>query len=58
MCKGDRGRRGEPNSTYYVTIAGLQGLHLDLGDGSKLPSLSDLEVRRAIGYPKGDLKNG
>lgn len=38
------------NSTYQITIAGLQGLHLDLGDGSSLPSLSEQEVRQAIRY--------
>ena len=50
----------EPHSTYNITIAGLQGLHLDLVDGSRLPALSEQEVRRAIfyaqfeinGYPK------
>ena len=50
----------ERNTTYYVTVAGLQGLHLDLGDGAKLPALSDAEVKQALfygrfeinGYPK------
>ncbi|KDD93236.1 hypothetical protein L524_1062 [Bordetella bronchiseptica MBORD762] len=49
-----------PRSTYYVAAASLQGLHLELGDGTQLPSLSDDEVRRALryglieinGYPK------
>ncbi|MCS3764967.1 H-NS histone family protein [Bradyrhizobium centrosematis] len=53
-------KEAEPNSTYNITIAGLQGLHLELGDGSRLPTLSDHEVRRAVryahfeinGYPK------
>jgi hypothetical protein len=51
---------GVPNSTYNLTVAGLQGLFLDLGDGSSLPMLSKVEVQRAIryavfeinGYPK------
>jgi hypothetical protein len=50
----------ERHTTYYVTVAGLQGLHLDLGDGAKLPALSDDEVKQALfygrfeinGYPK------
>ncbi len=50
----------ERNTTYYVTVAGLQGLHLDLGDGAKLPALSNAEVKQALfygrfeinGYPK------
>jgi hypothetical protein len=49
-----------PNSTYHITAAGLQGLHLELGDGSDLAVLSNDEVRRALryglfeinGYPK------
>lgn len=40
----------ESNSTYYVTVAGLQGLHIDLGDGTNLPALSDVEVTRALSY--------
>lgn len=50
----------ERNTTYSVTIAGLQGLHLDFGDGTKLPALSDAQVKQALyygrfemnGYPK------
>lgn len=50
----------EPNSTYHISAAGLQGLHLELGNGSKLPTLSDAEARQALryglieinGYPK------
>jgi hypothetical protein len=50
----------EPNTTYFVTVAGLQGLQLDLGVGANLPALSDAEVRQALfygrfeinGYPK------
>ena len=53
-------KEAETNSTYYTTVAGLQGLHLDLGDGSALPKLADAEVRQALtyagfeinGYPK------
>lgn len=40
----------ERNTTSYVAVAGLQGLHLDLGDGTKLPVLSAAEVKRALSY--------
>lgn len=40
----------EPHSTYNITIAGLQGLFLDLGDGSAIPQLGEAEVRRAVRY--------
>lgn len=50
----------EPNSTPYISVAGLQGLNLELADGAALPVLTDPEVRRALryalleinGYPK------
>jgi len=50
----------ERNITHFVTVAGLQGLHLDLGVGANLPALSDAEVKQALfygrfeinGYPK------
>ncbi|WP_445656553.1 hypothetical protein [Achromobacter sp. NCFB-sbj8-Ac1-l] len=53
-------KESEPNSTFHISAAGLQGLNLELGDGSALPGLTDPEVRRAIryglleinGYPK------
>jgi hypothetical protein len=45
----------ERNVTYYVTVAGLQGLHLDLGDGARLPELSDAEVRQALCYARFEL---
>jgi hypothetical protein len=35
---------------YTSTIAGLQGLHLELGEGLTIPTLSEQEVRRAIEY--------
>jgi len=49
-----------PNSTFNLTVAGLQGLFLDLGDGSSLPVLTKVDVQRAVryaafemnGYPK------
>jgi hypothetical protein len=41
---------GSPRSTYHITIAGLQGLALDLGDGAKLPDLTNQEVIRAVRY--------
>ncbi|MGE0348081.1 hypothetical protein [Hydrogenophaga sp.] len=45
----------EANSTYYSTVAGLQGLHLDLGDGTALPKLSDAEVRQALTYARFEI---
>lgn len=53
-------KEDEPRSTRYITAAGLQGLHLELGDGKNLPRLTNDEVERAIqyaafeinGYPK------
>jgi hypothetical protein len=44
-CKED-----EPRTTYQVTVAGLQGLHLELQEGKDLPALSDDEVRNALSY--------
>lgn len=49
-----------PRTTYHSTIAGLQGLSLELGEGKSIPELTDDEVRRALrygafeinGYPK------
>ncbi|MCQ8896732.1 H-NS histone family protein [Limnobacter humi] len=43
-------KESEPNSIYLITIAGLQGLHLDLGNGDSLPKLSDSEVKQALNY--------
>ncbi|PND40387.1 hypothetical protein C1O66_03155 [Paucibacter aquatile] len=53
-------KESEPNSTFHITAAGLQGLKLELGDGAVLPALTELEVRKALryalfeinGYPK------
>lgn len=45
----------ERNTTYFVTVAGLQGLHLDLGGGAKLPALSDAEVRQALAYGRFEI---
>ncbi|ONB94511.1 hypothetical protein [Burkholderia pseudomallei] len=45
----------QPNSTHYITVAGLQGLFLDLGDGASLPALSEEEVRRAIRYAQFEI---
>jgi len=42
-------------SILYVTVAGLQGLHLDLGDGAKLPALSAAEVKRALSYGRFEI---
>jgi hypothetical protein len=39
-----------PNTTYHISIAALQGLQLELGEESELPDLSDAEVRRALRY--------
>lgn len=48
-------KEAERNTTYYVTIAGLQGLHLDLGDGANLPALSDSEVKQALSYGRFEI---
>lgn len=45
----------ERNSTYNVTVAGLQGLHLDLGDGAKLPLLTGSEVKQALSYGRFEI---
>lgn len=53
-------KESEPNSKFHITVAGLQGLKLELGDGTALPVLTEAEVRRALryalleanGYPK------
>lgn len=45
-----RFKEDEPNSTYHLTAAGLQGLHLELGDGKSLPDLSTGEIEQAIRY--------
>lgn len=50
----------EPQTTQHITAAGLQGLHLELGEGKDPPQLTKHEVKRAIqyaafeinGYPK------
>lgn len=45
----------EPNSTYHVTIAGLQGLHLDLEEGANLPPLSNAEAKQALSYGRFEI---
>lgn len=40
----------EPQTAHHITVAALQGLHLELGDGEDLPQLSKEEVKRAIKY--------
>lgn len=53
-------KESEPNSTFHISAAGLQGLNLELADGTALPVLTDAEVRQALryalleinGYPK------
>lgn len=40
----------QPRTTYFSTAAGLQGLHLELGDGTNLPPLTNDEVRSALSY--------
>lgn len=53
-------KESERQTTLHITAAGLQGLHLELGEGEDLPPLSKDEVKRAIeyaafeinGYPK------
>ena len=48
--QGPLWKENERNSTFQITVAGLQGLHLDLGDGKALPALTEYEVRQAIRY--------
>ena len=48
--RGPLWNENELNSTFHITVAGLQGLHLDLGDGAALPVLTEHEVRQAIRY--------
>jgi hypothetical protein len=43
-------KEDEPHTTYNITTAGLQGLHLELQDGKDLPAMSDDEVRNALRY--------
>jgi len=58
--KGPKFNESEPNSTFHISAAGLQGLSLELGEGTAIPALTEPEVRRAIryglieinGYPK------
>lgn len=53
-------KEDEPRTIHHITVAGLQGLHLELGDGKSLPPMTKDEVRKAIryaafeinGYPK------
>lgn len=50
----------EQNSTYYITVAALQGLYIELSDGTAMPRLSNSEIEAALlyatfemnGYPK------
>ena len=50
----------EPQNKHHITVAGLQALHLELGEGKNLPQLTEAEIKRAIqyaafeinGYPK------
>lgn len=39
-----------PHSIYWVTVAGVQGLHLELADGRALPALTSEQVQRALDY--------
>ena len=48
-------KENETNSTHHLTIAGLQGLHLELGDGNALPVLNEEEVRQAISYARFEI---
>lgn len=58
--KAPQFKETEPNSTFHISAAGLQGLNLELVQGEALPILTDAEVRRALryalleinGYPK------
>lgn len=48
-------KEAENNTTYYATVAGLLGLYLDLGDGAKLPELSEPEVKQALSYGRFEI---
>ncbi|MGY2488178.1 H-NS family nucleoid-associated regulatory protein [Cupriavidus sp. CP313] len=45
----------KPNHTRHITIAGLQGLQLELGDGARLPPLTPREVRQALRYGRFEI---
>jgi hypothetical protein len=48
-------KEDERHTTYYITVAGLQGLHLELGDGASLPALTDAEVKQALSYGRFEI---
>lgn len=43
-------KESEPRTTFLITAAGLQGLHLELSHGDNLPLLTDDEIRSALRY--------
>lgn len=45
----------ERNSVHFLTVAGLQGLHLELRDGAELPLLSNDEVKQALSYGRFEI---
>lgn len=48
--KAPRFDEDNPRTTYHITVAGLQGLQLELGDGTSLPPLTRQEVSQALRY--------
>lgn len=48
--KAPQFKETEPNSTFHISAAGLQGLHLEFEKGEALPTLTSAEVRRALRY--------
>ncbi len=48
--RGPLWKESELNSTFHITVAGLQGLYLDLGDAAALPALTEHEVRQVLRY--------
>lgn len=43
------------NNNQNIEITGLQGLHLELGDGASLPSINEQEFRNAIRYAQFEI---
>ncbi|MDR9837647.1 hypothetical protein [Herbaspirillum huttiense] len=46
-----------PNSTHYITIAGLQGLCIEYDRGLSLDTLTPTEVKHALSYAKFEMNN-
>lgn len=46
-----------PNTTYYITIVGLQGLCIEISRGMELEKLPPSEVVQALRYAKFEMNN-